>query len=32
MEEIAGSSMACFMASFTRDYANMRSHDAEDIP
>ncbi|GLA55110.1 type I Iterative Polyketide synthase (PKS) [Aspergillus niger] len=32
IEEVAGSPMACFMASFTRDYANLRSHDAEDIP
>ncbi|GFF43418.1 lovastatin nonaketide synthase [Aspergillus udagawae] len=32
IEDVAGSPMACFMASFTRDYANLRSHDAEDIP
>ncbi|CAG8327922.1 unnamed protein product [Penicillium salamii] len=32
MEAVSGSSMACYMASFTRDYATLRGHDAEDIP
>ncbi|KAJ5715842.1 uncharacterized protein N7483_013023 [Penicillium malachiteum] len=32
MEDVLGSSMACYMASFTRDYATLRGHDAEDIP
>ncbi|KAG9239333.1 hypothetical protein BJ875DRAFT_491623 [Amylocarpus encephaloides] len=32
IEDIAGTSMACYMASFTRDYSSLRAHDAEDIP
>ncbi|KAL6796632.1 putative polyketide synthase [Trichoderma sp. SZMC 28012] len=32
MEDVLGSQMACYMASFTRDYATLRGHDAEDIP
>ncbi|OJD32113.1 polyketide synthase [Diplodia corticola] len=32
MEDVLGSSMACYMASFTRDYATLRGHDAQDIP
>ncbi|KAJ4859547.1 KR domain-containing protein [Trichoderma breve] len=32
IEEIAGSNMSCYMASFTKDYTGMRGHDAEDIP
>ncbi|KAJ5788006.1 hypothetical protein N7457_002996 [Penicillium paradoxum] len=32
MEDVLGSSIACYMASFTRDYATLRGHDAEDIP
>ncbi|KAL2069774.1 hypothetical protein VTL71DRAFT_14453 [Oculimacula yallundae] len=32
MEDVAGSSTGVYMASFTRDYANMRSRDPEYIP
>ncbi|KAI3400337.1 hypothetical protein diail_3354 [Diaporthe ilicicola] len=32
MEDVAGTSMGCYMASFTRDYASLRAHDSEDLP
>jgi acyl transferase domain-containing protein len=32
MEDVAGSDTGVYMASFTRDYANMRSRDPEWIP
>ncbi|TQN73576.1 Highly reducing polyketide synthase alt5 [Colletotrichum shisoi] len=32
IEDIAGTSMGCYMASFTRDYSSLRAHDPEDLP
>ncbi|KAE8150832.1 putative polyketide synthase [Aspergillus avenaceus] len=32
LEDVLGSPIACYMASFTRDYAALRGHDADDLP
>lgn len=32
MQDVAGSSMGCYMATFAHDYFRLRSHDVEDFP